>query len=153
MRKIALVVVLLAATLCVLASGTERETVKVYSTARNAIVSSAQIWRCNRDGSEPELLLAGGFLHTSLAVDSAIGKLFYAYAAQLNMAELDGSDPVFVDTVSTPPTNTFAAESGYVCWVDLVTPTYVGSTPSDLSDYQGFNIESIPGMLDDPEIG
>ena len=115
MRGTALVIVLLAVALCLLAPGTDSPVVKVYFTARNPVLWSAQIWRCNRDGSEPELLLSGDYLHTGLAVDSAIGKLFYTDGGQLLMAELDASNPVYVGGVWPEATNRYAAEGGYVC--------------------------------------
>jgi hypothetical protein len=151
MRKIALVFVLLAVTLCLLASGTERETVKVYFTAGEYHYPGSQLWRCNLDGSEPELLTTMPGLG-DVAVDSATQKLFLVgwdpTDNQLYVADLDGSNIAYFAylTGEDPPRHTVDANGGYVCYAESEA-SHIWTARIDGSDQQWFYLSDIPGMV------
>ena len=157
MRRIALAVVLLAVALCLLASGTERGVVRVYFTvATFGGQGATQLWRCNRDGSDPELLYTGFFLG-GLTIDSAAEKLFFVENPYLYAADLDGSSvTVFGPAAWAPDVSWQASYSpvdgngGYVCWVDL--GWYVFTAKADGSDLQEFSTLDIPGIVEFPGV-
>lgn len=149
MRKIALVVVLLAVTLCLLASGTERETVKVYFSVEIDGGPSCQIWRCNVDASEPELLHEDDHIG-ELAIDSEEEKLFFVASRRVYMADLDGSNVdgghFFVDDMESSVQNHVDAKSGYLCFADFSHVLTIDRPAWEEAQY--IHPSDIPGMPD-----
>jgi len=153
MRRTALAVVILVVALCLFASGTERNTVKVYFTAGpEGSFGATQLWRCNRDGSEPELLIEGSSLW-SVEVESSTEKLFYVQLDQLMVADLDGSNAMGfgIGEAYHPPalfgSHVFPVDvkDGYVCWASL--GETIHTALADGSDAQQFDVSSIPDIV------
>ena len=93
MRRTVLAVVFVVIAMCLLASGTQRDMIKVYFTVGSrGGLGGSQLWRCNRDGSEPELLLDEGEMLWDVDVDSGAQKLFYCEYQYLFAADLDGTN-------------------------------------------------------------
>jgi hypothetical protein len=152
MRKIALAAVLLVVTLSLFASGTARDTVKVYFSVHIDGGPASQIWRCNVDGSEPELLYEGSDIG-ELAIDPEAEKLCFVANYEVVIADLDctvvDEGHFFVDDGTSSRQNHIDAKSGYLCFCDD-TPYTDGHvltytvTPWELVG--GFSPQGIPGM-------
>jgi len=147
MRKTALAVVILLAALYLFASGTERDTVKVYFTVAESGLYATQLWRCNRDASsDPELLYEGSQLG-DLAIDSESQMLFFGVGTTLMVAGLDGSNPTSWGSTCLPQfPNDWAchidANGGYICGSTLGS---INSLRVDGSDSQIIQCTAIPG--------
>ena len=158
MRKIALAVVILSIVMCMFASGTQRETVKVYFTVGPlGSLGATQLWRCNRDGSEPELLHEGTELF-NVDIDSGTQRLFFTEAYELCAADLDcavittgiGYNVATYSAPALDPAAVFPvdAEGGYLSSVDC--GQYVYTSLVDVSDQQLFDVTEVVGVPASP---
>ncbi|MBN2564113.1 MAG: hypothetical protein JXB46_00220 [Candidatus Eisenbacteria bacterium] len=156
MRRVVPAVVLALAFVSLLALGSSVTTVKVYFTVGpRGDTSALQLWRCNRDGSEPELIAENGQRIGGVAVDSENELLFFARGGSLVAADLDG---VEIATWGTTPSflmvnigdgvGSVAAVGGYVCW--QVEGPYVASSMTDGSDLVYFDCSGFPGIVPNP---
>jgi hypothetical protein len=153
MRKTAMVVAIVILATCLFASGTARDTAKVYFTVGSiGDTGASQVWRCNRDGSEPELLWEGYELW-EVEVDAATQTLFFTDHTTLHAADLDGTSVSTVgssymyDPPQLGPDVVFPvdAQGGYVCWAEC--GSVVHTTLADGSDSQWFQAQLIPDMV------
>ena len=152
MRKTAMVVAIVILATYLFASGTARDTVKVYFTVGSlGDLGASQIWRSNPDGSEPELLYEGLGLW-EVEVDAATQTLFFTEHTTLNAADLDGTSVSMVGSsyMYDPPQLGYDvvfpvdAQGGYVCWAESA--TLVHTAFADGSDAESFQAGLIPGM-------
>ena len=124
MRRLAAGVLLVTVVLCLSATGGNREIAKIYVTVGpyGGTDGGTQLWRCNIDGTEPELLLETTELG-DVDVDSVGGVLYYNRGYYVYAADLDGSNP-YVTALSAFPQNLgyglwpFDSEAGYFCHAD-----------------------------------
>jgi len=159
MRRNAFAIVLLLVALTLLASGTRTTAVKVYFTVGSANdMAGLQLWRCNRDGSEAELVVADGYRMSGVAVDSVNGRLFFARNGELTVADLDGgntayfgSAPAFYAMDNGDGLGSVAVSGGFVCW-QIGEGPQVASSATDGSDLQYFECSAFPGMVASPVI-
>jgi hypothetical protein len=152
MRRIALVIVLLVMALCLLASGTSRDAVKVYFAVEIGGGPASQIWRCNPDGSEPELLHEDNDLG-ELAIDSEAERMFFnagyaGYTADLDCSIVQGFH--YIDDPAASTTNHLDAKSHYHCIGDgALVVTGLHDPPDDVGY---FLLTDIPGMPAGPRV-
>ncbi len=159
MRRSVLVLVLLVAVLSLLASGTGTTTVMIYFTVGSSNgTGGPQLWRCNRDGSEPELVVADGYWMSGVAVDSANGRLFFSRTGELVVADLDGSNPLHFGTAPALHDmdngygiGSVAVSGGFVCW-QIGEGPQIASSATDGSDLQYFECSAFPGIVDNAVI-
>jgi hypothetical protein len=122
MRKIMLTVLVLAASFCLTATGSDRDTVKIYFTVGPYLgqEGATQMWRCNVDGTEPELLLETTGLG-AIDIDSVHGIVlysqdYYAYKAGLDLSNpiaFAYSTPLYEISIGLFP---FDVNGGYLCY-------------------------------------
>ena len=160
MRRIALALALIVTALSLLASGVATTTVKVYFTVGPAgVMAGQQLWRCNRDGSDAELLVNGTRL-SGVAVDSANERLFFVDCGSggLVVADLDGANPAYfgsspslLEVCNGWGLGPVVVSGGFVCW-QLSDGPYVASSATDGSDFQYFECSGFPEMVPSPVI-
>lgn len=152
MSRVALAVLLVAVTLCLFASPSNGDLVKVYFTVGpvNGTNGATQLWLCNSDGTEPELLLEADLLGFVQA-DSYHEFLYYSHNIWRIKANLDGSDPTQVGW-SLPVTDIgsgfypFDVNCGYFCYFTeelICTVAPDGST-------EDFAFWYFPGIVSNP---
>lgn len=156
MRRVVPLMVLALAILSFFAFGSSTNIVKIYFTVGpRGDMSALQLWRCNRDGSEPELIVEDGRRMSGVAVDSGNERLFFARSGELVAADLDGVEiailgaaPSYFELDIGDGIGSVAAAGGYVCW--QMSGSYIASSATDGSDLQYFDCSGIPGIIPDP---
>ena len=152
MRKVALGALLVAVTLCLAATAGDRDLVTLYLTVGPyyGTNGATQLWRCNSDGTEPELLLEAELLG-AVQADSYREVLYYSQESYTYRAGLDGSNPTAF-CYSLPVADIgagfypFDVNGGYFCYFDesdICTVAPDGS--SQLAGFHGF-----PGIVSSP---
>ena len=152
MRRAALGVLLVVVTLCLAATAGDRDLVVLYLTVGPyyGTNGATQLWRCNSDGTEPELLLEADLLG-AVQADSHREVLYYSQNLWVYSADLDGSNPTAIG-YSLPVTDIgaglypFDVNGGYFCRFtedDILTVAPDGSTQS--AYFWGF-----PGIVSNP---
>jgi hypothetical protein len=152
MKKTILVVLALAVLLSLTATGSNRNTVKIYFTVgpRYGHEGGTQMWRCNVDGSEPELLLETTEL-SGVDIDSINEIVYYNQGWYKWKADLDLSAP-HAFTYSFPlsdvesGTSPIDVNGAFVCYeYELAILTEFPDGGSQLVCFDGF-----PGIIPDP---
>lgn len=158
MRKTVLSVLAIGLVLCAFASAQQRETVKIYFTVGQAgwSIGGKQLWRCNSDGSDAELLYRGSELG-GVAVDADAGKLLFVEGDDLLCADLDGSgvSPMQLaywlpQQASTAGYSAVDASSGYICWACAGDRIYCQSDAS--APLTPVFVSDIAGMIPSPVV-
>lgn len=163
MRRSVVLLAGLALVSVAMTSGAAGQEVKIYlSVGQGAVAGSygaSQIWRCDRDGSNPELLYdAHANTIGGLAVDPSGEKLYYSEDGLLYMANLDLSDPLMIDSaVGGWEINNYGSghgavvvTDGYVCWQRYINTA--GSCKTDGSDVVYLSMSDWPGLVSNPMI-
>jgi len=154
--SIAVLVLVLVGSLCLLATGAPRDVVKVYFTVGTGVLGPAsQLWRCNRDGSSPELLFEGNHLGP-LAVDARSEQLFFHMSDMIYVSDLDfTSYSVVGEAVGVPSSAGVAIQidvgGDYVCWSSYYNSLVV-TRRADGTDELTFPLDALPGVASEPRV-
>jgi hypothetical protein len=155
MRRVALAVLLVAVTLCLAATPSNGDLVTFYLTVgpANTTNGATQLWRCNSDGTEPELLLEADLLG-NVQADSYREILYYSQGFFTYMADLDGSNPTLLG-YSYPIYDIvgglcpFDVNCGYFCY--FCDEIYI-CTESPDGSIQTARFQDFPGIVSPPAL-
>jgi hypothetical protein len=152
MRRVVLGALLLGVTLCFAAAAGDRDTVVLYLTVgpHSGTNGATQLWRCNSDGTEPQLLVEGEMLH-AVQADSHRGLIYYSQSFYTYRANLDGSNPVIIGySLPVPDIEygfyPFDVNGGYFCYFDELDICTVD--PNGSSQIAAFR--DFPGVVSNP---
>jgi hypothetical protein len=157
MRRTALVVAVSVLLACAMAWSAAAD-VKIYMTVGSyGGFGADQIWRCDRDGSNPELLYESTQMG-GIVIDPAEETVFYSEFGFMYAADLDCSNPVFVglgqDGIymdNSGAHGATAAAGGYLCFL-FWDHMWVYSCRYDGSDGIDFNVMGWPGLVPSPYV-